>query len=503
MITVEGEATTAYVMGMENGELEDSAREQIQEIVDHPGFENPIRVMPDVHVGAAAMVGFTMQLGNRIIPNVVGVDIGCGMYAIKITDFDDAVTTDDGFDHETIEERVRSRVPIGWGEEGMHAPNRGYYHVKDDFPWDAVNERLDNFIDAMDEAYVGPMREFRDNGGYDIEYFNELCNDRAGEMSKYFDEGVGINSVGTLGSGNHFIELAQGDESGDYWVVVHSGSRGLGGKTAGYHQERAIKLRDGRADDARDALRELIETYDADYVKFDVEAVSDEDLLDWLHGGMGEGFINFDALKRDFTGEDRERINEIRNEFNTVIPATDTPDIDESMDWLEGEEASQYLIDMIFAQEYAKQNRIMMAEAVADELGATIEDDIHAIHNFIDFRDQIIRKGATRAYDGERVVVPMNMQDGTFIVEGKSNPDWNKSVSHGAGRTMSRREADETVDSEAFRDGMDAAGVYAGVYPEQEAPDAYKDPEFIEDAIQDTATVVEHLSVVHNFKADD
>ncbi len=506
MITIEGAETTAYIMGMEDGDLEQSARDQITEIVNHPGFQNTIRVMPDVHVGAGAMVGFTMPLGNRVIPNTIGVDIGCGMYAIKLTDFSDDVlnqTGDTTFDHGVIEQRVRDNVPMGWGPDGLRAPDRDYCHVKNTFPWETLNDRLEAFIEATDEVYAGPMQEFLDDGGYDIEYFNELCTERAGEISSYFNERVGINSVGTLGSGNHFIELAQGDESGDYWLVVHSGSRGLGENTAKYHQSRAIRLRDGRADDARDTLRDLVAEHDPDYIKFDVDAVSDKELLDWLHGGKGENFIDFDALKRDYRETEPEKIDQIQSELKTAIPPRDTPDIDESMDWLEGEEAAPYLIDMIFCQEYAKQNRIMMAETVAEQLGATIVDEIHAIHNFIDFHDQIIRKGATRAYDGERVVVPFNMQDGTLLVEGKSNPEWHYSVSHGAGRTMSRMAAEDQITAEELRAQLETNNVYAGAFPPAEAPFAYKDTDFIEQAIGDTAEVIEHLSVVHNFKADD
>jgi len=139
MIVIEGVYTTAYVMGLSDDQLEDSAREQIQEIVNHPAFQNPIIVMPDVHVGSSAMIGFTMQIGNRIIPNVIGVDIGCGMLAVRLSEFNDAVldaNADSGFDHEEIEERIRARVPMGWGPDGLKAPNRDYAHVKNDFPWD-------------------------------------------------------------------------------------------------------------------------------------------------------------------------------------------------------------------------------------------------------------------------------------------------------------------------------------------------------------------------------
>lgn len=506
MVEIEGEHTTATVMGIEDADLEASARDQIQDIVDHPAFQNPIRVMPDVHVGSSAMIGFTMELGNRVIPNVIGVDIGCGMLAVRVSDFDDSVLNADsesGLAHEEIEERVRGRVPMGWGPDGLQAPNRDYAHVKNDFPWDEINERLDNFIEAMDEEFVGPMKEFRDSGGYGIEYFKELCEERAGQMSQYFDTGVGISSVGTLGSGNHFLELAESEQTGERWIVVHSGSRGLGENTEKYHQKRAIKLRDGRADDARDALRGLVAEHDPSYLKFDVDSVADEGLLEWLQGGKGEDFVDFDAIREDYRESNPERIEELKQEFKAVVPEKSLPSLDNSMDWLEGEEAAQYFIDMIFCQAYAVQNRLAMVEAAADELGATIEDEIHAIHNFIDFRDQMIRKGATRAYEGERSVVPFNMQDGTIIIEGKSNPDWNYSVSHGSGRQMSRTEAESVLDEQEFREGMAEAGAYTGALPLDEAKGAYKSPNLIKNAIKETATREQDLSVLHNFKADD
>jgi len=505
MITIEGDVTTARVMGLEPGELEESAREQITDIVNHEGFENEIIIMPDVHVGSGAIIGFTMKLGTRIIPNVIGVDIGCGMQAVKLEELNESVRSEDtesGLNHDVIEKHVRDTVPMGWGPDGLQAPEREYYHVKNQFPWETANERLESFINSTTGEHTKPLQSFLDDGGYDIEYFKELCEERAGRMSTYFNTKKGISSVGTLGSGNHFLEIGQSDETGEYWIVVHSGSRGLGENTAKYHQQRAIKLRDGRADTARDELRELVDEYDESFVKFDVEEVSDEALLDWLQGGMGESFVDYDAIQTAYA-DTPEKIEVVGNEFKSVIPTEEPASVDRSMDWLEGEEQAGYFRDMIFCQLYAVESRKMMAEAAADALGASITDEITSVHNFIDFRDNIIRKGATRSYNGERAVIPFNMRDGTVIVEGKSNEQWNKSVAHGAGRTMSRMKAKELTTSEELQADLERNGVFAGSHPADESPIAYKEADRIQQAVSETADVIDRLEVVHNFKAND
>ena len=483
-IELEGAHTNATVM---IDEVEETCLGQIQSMIDHEAFENPVAVMPDCHWGMGAVIGFTMPLSGKVIPNVIGVDIGCGMDAMNLGP-DLPVSGDE------LDERVRAKVPMGFGPDGLQAPDREYYHVKDDFPWETVDDTLAGFVETMDEAYVDPMADFLDAGGYDLDYFKELVAKRAGRMSGYFGMNVAINSVGTLGAGNHFIEIGRSVETGDYWVVVHSGSRGLGANTAQYWQSRASHLR--RVDEARTALRDLPEEYLA-YVKFDLDSVSDEALLDWLQGSMGESFVDYEALKADYAASDPSRIEQIGKRLKTAIP--DGPSDGDPLDYLDGEEAAGYLIDMVFCQRYAAESRTMMAETVADVIGVQPRDHIRSTHNFIDFRDGIVRKGATRAYEGERIVVPFDMRHGTLICEGKSNAAWNYSSPHGAGRVMSRTEAKETLDEEDVREQMD--GIHASVIPLDEAPDAYKDATAIEEAIQPTAAVVDRLEVVHNFKA--
>jgi tRNA-splicing ligase RtcB len=484
MIELEGEYTDARILGVDA--VEERSLDQVQNLIDHEAFTESVRLMPDLHPGKGSVIGFTMPLGDRIVPNVIGVDIGCGMQAANLG-------SELPISGEELDEAIRARVPMGFGPDGLKAENRDYYHVKDDFPWHEVNETLEGFIEATEGEYVEEMERFRDSGGYDIEYFKELCAERAGRMSGYFNVKKGISSMGTLGSGNHFIEIGRSEKTNEYWVVVHSGSRGLGANTASYWQEQASRLRDKRADRARETLAE----YPAEYLKFDPESVSDSDLLDWLHGGKGEDFVDYEALKAEFGERNPDRIEEIRGELKAAVPKGEPEG--RSLDYLEGEEAAGYLIDMIFCQRYAAENRKMMARAVANVLGVGIADEIESTHNFIDFRDGIIRKGATRSHEGERVVVPFNMRDGTLIVEGKSNPEWNYSVAHGAGRLMSRTQAKKEFNEETVKKEMD--GIQTSVIPLDEAPGAYKDAAMIERAIGETAEIIDRLEVVHNLKA--
>jgi len=463
MIDIEGEQTTARVF-LEDDQLESSCRSQIQTLVDHEAFTEPVRIMSDAHPGRGSVIGFTMALGDRVIPNVIGVDIGCGMFAANLG-------PELAVEGEALDDAVRSRVPMGAGKSGLNAPERSHFHVKNDFPFAETTATLEGFVDALDSEHA-ELRQFLEHGGYDIDYFKELCR-RVGTDVNY-----AINSIGTLGGGNHFIEVAQHTETGHYWVVVHSGSRNLGARIAQHWQERATELTTARAL-ARDSDQTL-------------SSPDSKPISKYLRDN---GSIIRDHVRRDFSGGD------IEDAFEELAALGADEDRNTTLDYLEGEEADGYFIDMIFAQQYASVSRRMMAEEVADVLGVEFRDEIESVHNFIDFRDQIIRKGATRSYDGERVIVPFNMKDGTLIVEGKSNPEWNYSVCHGAGRVMSRTRARNTFDQDAVSAALSDAGVHTSTVPVDEAPGAYKNSELIEAAIEPTAEVVGRLEVVHNFKA--
>ncbi len=480
MIERTGTHTTARVLTDDRGLVEPNVLEQLDMLIEHPAFTEPIRMMPDAHVGAGAPVGFTMPLGERIVPNIVGVDVGCGMAAFELGD---ELPLGDA-ERERV---VREAVPMGRSvHEYDDAP-----HLINEFPFDRANDVFQRFEDAYFDRFgerIDPL-EF-DFDGYDGTYFESLCR----RVLSNQRQGMGyvIKSAGTLGGGNHFIEFARSQETGRYWLVIHSGSRYLGKSVAEFWQTRASEYR------SADLIRESIEPRDAEYLKFDPETVSDGELYTWVTGGMGESHLRKSKIREAFEGEAIEetfdRLGELRIE-------TDRHD---DLDYLEGREGHGYYIDMLFAQQYARWNRTLMAEAICDALDIEPRDSFQSIHNYIDFRDLTIRKGATPARDGQRLVVPLNMADGSILARGKGNEEYNRSAPHGAGRQMSRGEAFETIEIEEFEASMN------GIYSESivdgvrdEAPMAYKPAESIAAALEPTAAITDRLDVVHNIKSTE
>lgn len=486
-IHLEGEQTDAKIL---IDDVEDLTIEQVQEMINQEPFENDVRIMPDAHPGKGSVVGFTMPFGDKVVPNTIGVDIGCGMFAARLPGYADI----HDWDHRQIlDDAIRSKVPVGreTHSDGMH--------MHDEFPYEECQEKLEIFNEHSD---------FED---IEVDYGPDYYDDLISRIDTSFHRAS--NSVGTLGGGNHFIEIGEAQRVKErdglrepFWVIIHSGSRHLGLSVCNYWQEIAAKRHDDRADEARDYLEE----FPSEYIKFDLENVSDKELLDWLHGGMGEDFVNFDAIPR----EERE---EVKNDLKDAVPDGDydgTP-----YDWLEDEDARGYITDMIFAQTYASINRRIMADLVLEAwlesfypLDYWREDDpdrpneefvetIESVHNYIDFEDQIIRKGSTRAHEGERAIIPYNMRDGTLIVEGKGNPEWNYSVNHGAGRVDSRGWAGNEVSQEEVDEEIWEEDVFASIVPRDEAPHAYKEWEKIEEAMDPSADIINRIEPMLNIKA--
>ena len=478
MIEREGTHTTARVLTDDEELLEMNVLEQIDELVDHPAFTEPIRMMPDAHVGAGAPVGFTMPLGERIVPNVVGVDVGCGMAAFEL-----GSTLPLG-DAER-ERAVRAAVPMGRSvHEYDDAP-----HLVDEFPFERATRIFERFDSAHAARFGERIDPAFDFDGYDGEYFNSLCDRVLADQR----QGMGhvIKSVGTLGGGNHFIEFARSRETGSYWLVVHSGSRYLGKSVAEFWQGRAGDYR------SADRIREVIPESDYEFLKFGPETVGDRELHTWVTGGMGESHLRKAAIREAFDG------GEIERTFDRLSrPKADAETRSDDLDYLEGREAHGYYVDMLFAQQYARWNRQLIGEAICSALGIDPADSFQSIHNYIDFRDLTVRKGATPAREGQRIVVPLNMADGSILARGRGNDAYNRSAPHGAGRTMSRGEAFETVALDEFETAME------GVYSESvvdgvrdEAPMAYKPAEAIAAEIEPTAAVTDRLDPVHNIKS--
>ncbi|AWB27793.1 RtcB family protein [Halococcoides cellulosivorans] len=482
-IRIEGAYTDARVF---TDDLEDDCREQIQAMVDHEAFREPVRIMPDAHPGAGAVIGFTMPLGERVCPNTVGVDIGCGMTARRLGR--PATLIDSlGDEHamREIDDRIRAAVPMGQNTFDDVATDQDY-HLVDDFPWDRCEKKLQTLNETLGTAI---------DADYGKAYFLDLC-DRIG-----YDVRRAISSLGTLGGGNHFVEVSRSRETDDVWVVVHSGSRGIGYTIAEYWQEQAHRACDDRAGRIRKRLRSDPDIEPAFYA-FDLDAVDDRDLLNWVQGGMGADWKRPDAVRAAKEGSAIEATMDRLRDIATI--AREETDGDD-LDYLEGDQRHGYLRDMIFAQTYAAESRRRMVDAVVDVLdapAASDDDYIVSTHNYIDAEDLIVRKGATRAHAGERGIVPFNMRDGAVIIEGRGNEAWNLSAPHGAGRRGSRRWAHREFDLAAFEAAMD--GVFSTSIREStidEAPMAYKDSDAILDRMTPTARVIDELTPVLNLKA--
>lgn len=478
-IELSGAHTTARVMVEDESLVEENCLDQIRELIDHPAFTEPVRVMPDTHWGAGAPIGFTMPLGDRIVPNIVGVDVGCGMAAANLgaeLPLDDAER----------ERRVREAVPMG---QSVHEYDDSV-HLIDEFPFERANEVFDQFAASFQQRFgteIDPL-EF-DFDGYDSEYFESLC-DRVLAQQR---QGMGyvIRGVGTLGGGNHFVEFARAQTTGDYWLVVHSGSRYLGKSVAEYWQSRATERRNVAR--IRDSLSEQYH----EYLTFDPHEVDDQDLYAWVTGGKGESHIRKEKIRDEFEGSD---IEDAFDRLGDLRP--DSGDRNTDLDYLEGREAHGYYVDMLFAQQYARWNRAVMIDRICEALGVDPVERFQSIHNYVDFRDLTIRKGATPAREGQRLVVPFNMAEGSLLARGKGNDEYHQTAPHGAGRVMGRREAHETVDMSEFEAAME--GIYSESVVESvrdEAPMAYKSADAITEAIEPTAEVLDWLDPVHNLKA--
>ncbi len=400
MIEIKGKVNTAVCYAKV---LEDAAREQIGRMCDYALTEgSKVRIMPDVHAGKGCTIGTTMTITDKVCPNIVGVDIGCGMYTVKLEEKE--------LDLKRIDETCHY-IP-----SGMNV-------------WEGRKERFD----------IMSLRCFR-----------SLKNTKRLERS-----------LGTLGGGNHFIEIDKASD-GTYYLVIHSGSRNLGKQVAEIYQKLAVDLHMGKEDYFRQR-DEIIRTYKEEGRKSEIQG----------------------ALK------------ELQNKYETH--ALSVPD---DICWLYGSFLEDYLHDVEFCQRFAKRNRESMAEVILERTGMTMAEGFHTIHNYIDTGEMILRKGAIAAHAGEKVLIPINMRDGSVIAVGKGNAEWNYSAPHGAGRIMSRTKAKESLDMETYKLAME--GIYTTSVNENtldEAPMAYKSLNDIIDVISDSVDIIDIMKPVYNFKA--
>jgi len=438
MFDINGKFTNARIM---IDDVEEACVAQITKMVNHPAFVNPVAIMPDTHAGKGSVIGFTMPMGEKVIPNVVGVDIGCGMLSLN-------VGKELPIDLEHLDHKIRQRVPFGF-----EVHEKAAFHMKEDFPWRTANTMAEKFATEYRKKFGEDIHQYRPS--FDIDWFMKKCGDIGADLRRT------INSMGTLGGGNHFIEVGT-DGEGNYWITIHTGSRNFGKCVCDYWQNIASKvIKHKKKDLMNEAMLEIRQKYTGMEIKRQIR------------------------LKREELG------------LNDKVSV--------ELQYLEGEHAAGYLFDMVFAQQYAKSNRQCIATTILDILGiignSLYPDAIETVHNFIDFRDFTVRKGAIRAYTGERMIIPFNMRDGILFCEGKSNPEWNYSAPHGAGRLMSRAQAKKNIDLKTFEsqmEGIYSTSVESGTL--DEAPDAYKDAKVIEKAIEPTAKILFKVKPIMNMK---
>lgn len=403
--------------------IEQEAIDQINILLEQPAFADcKVRIMPDVHAGAGCVIGFTADLGDKVIPNIVGVDIGCGMFTVELGRIDTGINgkTDSSIvnyvtdiDYEKLDNVIRTCIPSGRN----------------------VHEEI-NYI------------------------FPELKNLRCYNKLKNIDWLE--RSMGTLGGGNHFIEIDEGFEGRKY-LVIHTGSRNLGKQVADYYQNLAVELMIGRDKLAYERDRLIAEYKD-----------------------------------QGRSSEIQDAIKELRNTWRKK-----TNDIPKELCYLTGKYRDDYIYDMKICQRFAKQNRLMIALKIMLSMGWYSIDLFETVHNYID-ESNMIRKGAISAKKGEKVLIPINMRDGSLLCVGKGNEDWNCSAPHGAGRIMSRSKARESISMESFRESM--TGIYTTSVCEStidESPMAYKSMNEIINNIKDTVDILDVLKPVYNFKASE
>ena len=361
-----------------------------------------IRMMPDIHAGAGCTVGTTMTIRDKVVPNLVGVDIGCGMETVRLRERH--------LELQQLDKYIRQRIPSGF----------------------SIRDKAHRYMEKVD---LSALRCY-----------------------KSVDPLRAEKSLGTLGGGNHFIEVDR-DEDGDLYLVIHSGSRHLGLEVANFYQNEAYQRLNGSS-------------------KADAEALAAQ-------------------LKAE--GRDKEIQKALK-----ALKSTKRTSVPKPLAYAQGELFDDYIHDMAIVQQFAALSRQAMVDELLRGLKLHAQDSFTTIHNYIDMEAMVLRKGAVSAKEGERLLIPINMRDGSLICVGKGNPDWNCSAPHGAGRLMSRADAKHSFTVSQFKKEMD--GIYTtsvGKSTLDECPMAYKTMSDIVDNIGETARIEKIIRPVYNFKAGD
>ncbi len=383
--------------------IDDDSSRQIIELCSQKFTEGEkIRIMPDVHAGAGCTIGTTMTVSDKIVPNLVGVDIGCGMETVRLKETH--------IELQKLDKLIYAKIPSGFN----------------------IRSKPHRYAEKIDLAK--------------LRCFERINADRAEK------------SLGTLGGGNHFIEADKGSD-GSIYIVIHSGSRHLGLETAKYYQNEGYRQLN------RSSQKEINE------------------------------------LIAEMKAQGREK--QIQKELKKLENVKRT-DIPKHLAYVEGKLFDDYIHDMKIVQEYAMLNRQAMMDEIIKGMGLHVTEQFTTVHNYIDTENMILRKGAVSAQAGEKLLIPINMRDGSLICIGKGNPEWNCSAPHGAGRLMSRSEAKQSFTVSEYKKQMN--GIFTTSVNQRtldECPMAYKDMNAILDNIGETADVADIIKPIYNFKAGD
>ncbi len=396
MIEIQGQYNRAKVF---TDRLEPQAYAQILNLLNQPFCAGSVvAIMPDVHAGVGCTIGTTMTITDKVVPNLVGVDIGCGMETLLLDD--------KHIELQQLDRAIHERVPAGFAVRGKR---HGY----------------------ADDIDLSALR-----------------------CARHVDTARAALSVGTLGGGNHFIELAR-DDDGALYLVIHTGSRHLGRQVAEYYQKAAARALERQRKDGS-------------------------------------------ALVQQLKQQGRE------HEIEQALKALNRVKIDRVLAYVEGALLDDYLHDMALVQRYAALNRAAIARELVKALKLKVADNFATVHNYIDLDRRVLRKGAISAQAGERVLIPMNMRDGSLLCVGKGNADWNNSAPHGAGRLMSRSAAKQSITLSQYKASMQ--GIYSTTVNQStldESPFAYKPMDEVIAHMSPAVDIVKVIKPLYNFKAGD
>lgn len=412
MIEIQGKYNTAKIF---TDNVDDATRSQVKNLLDQPSVQNSvIRIMPDCHAGAGCVIGTTMTISDKVIPNLVGVDIGCGMLAVKLKE--------KRIDLPAFDSIIKQEVPAGF-----------------------------NIRSKLHLYYINvSVKELRCYG---------KPNCKVTEDNFMF-------SIGTLGGGNHFIELDK-DEEGNIWLIIHSGSRHAGLCVAEYYQRRAYEENNQAGSIRKEEIKKQRESL---------------------------------ILSLKLEGRQKEISKQLKM-FEASLPKEEIT-VPYEVAYCEGETFEDYINDMRIMQLYALTNRKAIAETILKYCKLHAVDYLHTIHNYIDMSNMILRKGSVSAKKGQKLLIPINMRDGSLLCIGKGNEDWNWSAPHGAGRIMSRTEAINTISMTDYRKSM--RGIYSSCINKDtidESAFAYKPIDEIIKNIEPTVEIVSRIKPIYNFKA--